>query len=421
MKKLIIYNFILRIIGMGLSFIYVPKVLDYLGVFNYGIWATILAILSWINFCDIGIGNSLRTNLVKYIENKDEKMAKKLVSTAYINITIISIFLFILLFIFLKVFNTTELLNVEYKYLNKLLLISFSFVIINFILSLCKPIYYALQKPYMVSLIEISMQLTNIFGVLYFLYLKKENNLIYIAILYGGASLFANILYTLFLFKKYKYLIPSVKYYDKKLNSIIGSLGLKFFILQIVVVILFTTDSVIITKLFGPEEVTPYNIANKIYGVFISMYSILLTPLWSKISQEKSRKNYIWIEKTLHNLKLFFIVIILGMGVFYIIYPYITKIWLGRDIIYPNYLLINILFYVLLSIWCNNYAYIMNGMGKVDLQVKIAIIQGIINIPISIYLGHKIGVSGIVLGTNICMAIPAVLYPLKFKIIEEKK
>lgn len=421
MKKLIIYNFILRIIGMGLSFIYVPKVLDYLGVFNYGIWATILAILSWINFCDIGIGNSLRTNLVEYIENKNEKMAKKLVSTAYINITIISIFLFIVLFIFLKVFNTAELLNVEYKYLNKLLLISFSFVIINFILSLCKPIYYALQKPYMVSLIEISIQLTNIFGVLYFLYLKKENNLIYIAILYGGASLFGNILYSLFLFKKHNYLIPSVKYYDKKLNSIIGNLGLKFFILQIVVVILFTTDSVIITRLFGPEEVTPYNIANKIYGVFISMYGILLTPLWSKISQEKSRKNYIWIEKTLHNLKLFFIVIVLGMGIFYIIYPYITKIWLGRDIIYPNYLLVNILLYVLLSIWCNNYSYIMNGMGKINLQVKIAIIQGIINIPISIYLGHKIGVAGIVLGTNICMAIPAVLFPLKFKIIEEKK
>ena len=119
--------------------------------------------------------------------------------------------------------------------------------------------------------------------------------------------------------------------------------------MQIVVVILFTTDSVIITKLFGPEEVTPYNIVNKIYGVFISMYSILLTPLWSKISQEKSRKNYIWIEKTLRNLKLFFIIIILGMGVFYVIYPYITKISLGRDIIYPNYLLINVLLYVLLS------------------------------------------------------------------------
>ena len=73
------------------------------------------------------------------------------------------------------------------------------------------------------------------------------------------------------------------------------------------------------------------------------------------------------------------------------------------------------------QIWCNNYSYIMNGMGKVDLQVKIAIIQGIINIPISIYLGHKIGVAGIVLGTNICMVIPAVLFPLKFKIIEEKK
>ena len=102
----------------------------------------------------------------------------------------------------------------------------------------------------------------------------------------------------------------------------------------------------------------------------------------------------------------------------YFIYPYISFFWLKKEIIYPKYLLINIVIYVLLSIWCNNYSYIMNGMGEIDLQVKLAILQGILNIPISVYLAKYFGVAGVVMGTNICMAIPAVLFPLKFKINE---
>lgn len=418
MKKLIIYNFVLRIIGMGLSFIYIPQILKFLGEKNYGIWATLLSILSWINFCDIGIGNSLRTTLVEYIEKKENKLAKQMVSTAYINVGIISIVLFLFLIIFLNFIDSSKLLKVEDINLNKILLISFVFVILNFVLALCKPIYYALQKPYMVSLIEISVQIFNIVGILFFIRLKLDRNLVYVALLYGGGTFLANIYYTLFLFKKYGYLIPSLKAYNKKLNYKIGNLGIKFFILQIVVVILFTTDSIIITRLFGPEEVTPYNIAIKLFGTFIAMYGILLAPIWSKVSQEKAQNNFKNIKKILKNLQIFYILIVIGIIIVYFTYPYISLLWLKQEIIYPKYLLINIVIYVLLSIWCNNYSYIMNGMGEIDLQVKLAILQGILNIPISVYLAKYFGVAGVVMGTNICMAIPAVLFPLKFKINE---
>ena len=418
MKKLIIYNFILRIIGMGLSFIYIPQILKFLGEKNYGVWATILSILSWINFCDVGIGNSLRTTLVEYIEKKENKLAKQMVSTAYINIGIISVVLFLFLIVSLSFINSSKLLKIEYLNLNNILLISFTFVILNFILTLCKPIYYALQKPYIVSYIEILAQIFNIVGILIFINLNIDKNLIYIALLYGSGTFLINLIFSIFLFKKYKYLTPSLREYNKDLNYKIGNLGIKFFTLQIVAVILFTTDSVIITRLFGPEEVTPYNIANKLFGTFIVMYGILLTPIWSKISQEKIRKNFKNIKKILKKLQIFYLVVILGIVIMYFIYPYISFFWLKKEIIYPKYLLINIVIYVLLSIWCNNYSYIMNGMGEIDLQVKLAILQGILNIPISVYLAKYFGVAGVVMGTNICMAIPAVLFPLKFKINE---
>lgn len=418
MKKLIIYNFILRIIGMGLSFIYIPQILKFLGEKNYGVWATILSILSWINFCDVGIGNSLRTTLVEYIEKKENKLAKQMVSTAYINIGIISVGLFLFLLVSLNFINSSKLLKIEYLNLNNILLISFTFVILNFILSLCKPIYYALQKPYIVSFIEILTQIFNIVGILIFINLNIDKSLIYIALLYGSGTFLNNLIFSMFIFKKYKYLVPSLKEYNRDLNYKIGNLGIKFFILQIVAVILFTTDSIIITRLFGPEEVTPYNIASKLFGTIIVMYGILLTPIWSKISQEKNRKNFKNIKKILKNLQMFYLVVILGIVIMYFIYPYISFFWLKKEIIYPKYLLTNIVIYVLLSIWCNNYSCIMNGMGEVDLQVKIAIIQGILNIPISIYLAKFFGVAGVIMGTNVCMVIPAVLFPLKFKINE---
>ena len=422
MKKKIIINFILRIIGMGISFIYIPQVLKFLGVENYGVWATILSVLSWINFCDVGIGNSLRTTLVEYIENEDKLSAKKLVTNAYTNVFIISIIIFSLALFSFKYLDLQVILGIRYNKLNELIFLSIIFVNFNFILSLCKPVYYAYQKPDTVSLIEITSQLINFIGVIIFLYLNLTNSIIYVCILYGTSNLFSSIVYSIILFKKNKYLIPNIKFYDKKLNKKLNNLGVKFFILQMAYLILFTTDSLIITKLFGAQEVTPYNLSNKIFNTIVSMHGILLTPLWSKVSKEKNKGNYIWIEKLLRKLQIFALICGVGIGIIYFIYPYISQIWLGQKINYPTNLILFMSLYAFLAIWCNSYAYIMNGLGDVNIQVKLAIIESIINIPLSIYFAKelKLGVAGVILATDICLFISAIMFPILFKIKDLK-
>ena len=71
-------------ISMALSLVYVPVVLNYLGDYKYGVWASILNILSWISYFDLGIGNGLRNRLSESLASSTPRISPKvLVSSAY--------------------------------------------------------------------------------------------------------------------------------------------------------------------------------------------------------------------------------------------------------------------------------------------------------------------------------------------------
>ena len=75
-------NVLIRPISILINIIYTPLLLNYLGDEKYGIWVTILSIINWVNFCDIGIGNGLRNILGKEIVKSQFQEARKTVSTA---------------------------------------------------------------------------------------------------------------------------------------------------------------------------------------------------------------------------------------------------------------------------------------------------------------------------------------------------
>lgn len=73
-----------KAVSMVLSIVYVPVVLGCLGNELYGIWATVLNIISWVNYFDIGIGNGLRNRLSAALARREEAdEIKKLISSAY--------------------------------------------------------------------------------------------------------------------------------------------------------------------------------------------------------------------------------------------------------------------------------------------------------------------------------------------------
>lgn len=97
--------------SLFLSMLYVPLFLECLDKTRYGIWVTIMSLVNWIGFFDIGIGQGLRNLLAKSLAEENYIEAKKVVSTAYVAMILIFAFIMVI-FVFIypfinwyKIFN----------------------------------------------------------------------------------------------------------------------------------------------------------------------------------------------------------------------------------------------------------------------------------------------------------------------------
>ncbi len=401
-------------ISMFVSYIYVSIVLNYLGIEKYGIWSTILTILSWISYFDIGIGNGLRNKLTESIGKKDGE-SKKLVSSAYAFIAVIMIMVTIIITAIASFVNWKRIFGVKniQENLAGVVIVSFIFITINFILSICKNILYALQKAAEVSVMELAVQLINMVCVLIVMRFF-ESNLFIMAFIYGGSMLIVNITASIVLYKKNENIRPSFKNINIKIGKSIIDIGIRFFIIQICALVLFTTDSVIISYLYGASDVTPYNTVNKMFQIIIGVFTALLSPIWSAITERASQKRFDEIKKIIRKLYMMMIPFFVGTIILMLFFIPISRIWLQREIVYQNYLIQCGAAYCIVSLWTNTHGTIANGLGLVTNQMNMAIIQAVVNIPISLYFAKEcdMGSAGVMLGTVIALLISSFWLPI---------
>jgi O-antigen/teichoic acid export membrane protein len=410
-------TFIYKVLAIGLNYLLVPLTINYLNIEQYGIWMTLLSIMSWISFFDIGLGNGLRNKLAEAIAVKDTKLAKTYISTGFAAVTFIG-FIFSLVLIsilpfvpWIKIFNTNSINNANL--LKVVAIVGFLFIL-NFVLSLGNSLYYAYQEA---SLPTLRSVLQNFIALIliYFLINYTSSSLLYLGTCYGLSMVFSNLSLMHFFFKRHPEVKPSIKYIDISRIREITSLGVKFFIIQIAVLVIFSTDNMIITQVLGPAEVTPYNVVFKLFSIVTLVHGIILAPLWSAFTDAYAKGDLQWIKNTLKKLNLLMIPIIIAVIILIIFSRDIINVWVGPNIKYSNSLVMLMGVYTAISCWSNIYAYLVNGIGKVDLQMYSAIVAGLINIPLSIYFAKSLamGSSGVILGTIASLSLFAILGPIQ--------
>ncbi len=401
--------------AMFLSYIYVPIVLEYLGVEKYGVWSVILTIISWIGYFDIGIGNGLRNRLTEAIQDKSNAKAKKMISSAYA-ISIIVMTLLSLIFVIVAQFIDWHFILGVTSFNESLKLIvieSVLLIAINFVFNLCIYVFYALQAASFVSFMQLLAMGINLIGVLLVRNVFQAN-LTVLAFIYGFSFVIVNMVGGFILYSKHKEFAPNIKEIDLTVGKDIISLGFKFFVIQICAMILFATDSVIISVLYGASDVTPYSTVNKLYIVVSSIYIAFLSPIWSSVTKDKTLRNISNIKRTtLKMLVLLIPFVILAVLLFFTFRP-VSFWWLKKELLYSDMLLFFGMLYCLLNMWCSAFASVLNGMEVMRASVIIAVIQAVVNIPLSLLfsIAFSMESSGVLLGTVISMAIAAVAQPI---------
>jgi O-antigen/teichoic acid export membrane protein len=200
-------------------------------------------------------------------------------------------------------------------------------------------------------------------------------------------------------------------------------LGTQFFVIQIAGLIVFATDNMIITQLFGPAEVTVYNIAYKLFYFVPLFFNIILTPLWSAYTEAYVKEDYQWIRNAMTKILKIWLLLSVGVVIMVFLSGAIYKIWVGDQVYIPFNLSLVMGVFVIISNWNNIFAYFINGTGKIRLQLYYSIFIAIINIPLSVYFAKNlgIGITGVMVATCVCVIIGSIWVPIQYlKIINKK-
>lgn len=425
-KQNILYSFGLQGISIIISLIQVPLTLNYIDQTRYGIWLTLSSILVWFNFFDIGLGNGLRNKFAESKALNDLHAARIYISTTYALVTLIIIplmFVFYLLYPYFDwslIFNAPKSINKE---LSTLILFIFVFFSLQFILKLITTILTADQKPAVSNLIGTIGAILSLIAII-ILTQTTSGSLLFLGIAFSASPIIVLFFATLLLFsKRYRAVRPSIKFIDFKYAKSLMNVGLQFFIISISAVILFQTQNIIITQLFGPTEVIPYNIAYKYFGMITMFFSIIIAPFWSAYTEAYYKNDIVWIKTiTKKLLKIWVLFFFIGI-IMLLLSGYIYEIWLHGKVIIPFSLSFIMFLYVIMISFGSIFVSFLNGIGRVKIQLYSSIFTMIAGVPLSVLLSKYLhfGINGIIISTCILNFYGYIVAPIQYyRIINTK-
>ena len=416
---------ICKAVLMGINFVLLPLTVGFVDSATYGIWVTISSIVAWMSVFDLGMGNGLKNRFVEAKVMGDNKRAQEYVSTTYAMLSFIFIPLVLLFFIINPFINWSIILNVQIgENLNLIFAIVVAYFSFNFIFSTINIILTADQRPGDASIRSVIQQ---IFVLLAIIILTKVTggSLLKLCITLCVIPLTITILFNVTLFSgRYKDVRPRFKCIRKELVKDLLGLSIKFFMLQVVALILFNLTNFIIIHYYTPEDVTLYNVAHRYFSVPHAFFAAISAPIWAAVTQAIVQDDYSWVKKSLKNYTAILLLFIIGETIMLLLAKPVYHIWMG-DKISEIPFLISLLCMLSASVNLSTsiYVNVLCGAGYLKLQMLFCILSPIVFLLLC-YLFIKVfqfGVWCILLANLLANVYGVLVAPLQCYLVFFKK
>ena len=424
-------NILINILGaflvkggsMLLTLFLLPAYLKFFGNDDIlGVWYTILSIINWVLVFDLGIGNGLRNKLPKALADKNDREAKTLVSSTYFSSAAVVVIIGIIGSVVIHLLNWNEILHINENDLSAATLtyaiqIVFIGVLIQFVLKLVTSILYAIQRSGLVNF------LTFLSNVIIFIVIKllppgnTESSFIAISYFNILAVNLPLLVVSMILFMgKLKAVRPSFKFWSKDTTKAVLKIGLTLLWLQLIFMVISSTNEFLITAFCGPAAVVEYQVYFKIFNSVAAICSLVLIPIWSAVTKAQVEKRYEWIKKTYKLLLGFSVLALLVLLAIVLVLQPVVNFWLKEDAITvtTTYAVIFALSGFIFLVHNVNTA-IGNGFSYFKPQVILMTLAAVLDIPLAwVFVQLTGGMIGVVLA-NIIVLLPfEILEPIFF-------
>ncbi len=392
--------------------LFVPfYLLSKIGPNDYGIYIVIKVVVDYMNLLDLGVSTSFVRYLSRFYSLNDKAKFNSYIFTCMIFYSVILLISMLILLlirgkiaVFLDIsnndFSQFISLSVFYCFVSGFLRI---FGVVNSIFSSIQRMDYSNKIAFFVSIAEVS-------GMVFFIESGFGLKGLILNTLLAGVINFAVNFYF-----SYKHVpIFSVRHFkfDMDILKNAVSYGGKLNVTLISSLIASHFEKIILTKFLSLNYVTFYHIASSLainVRNIIVVFSSALMPGFSELESigllENLKRLYLKATK--------YMIIISGFifGYLFVFSEDIVSLWLGKNFLEISYILkIIIIGYFINTFLGSVSSLVGQSIDRTDIQMKGAILNGILNMSLSYFFIIKFGFKGVAYGTSISLIVAAVYY-----------
>ncbi|GEO04027.1 hypothetical protein AAE02nite_16910 [Adhaeribacter aerolatus] len=397
---------------MLLGMVTTPFILRFLDKEEYGLSTILFQIVGYLSMFDFGLGSAIARYLAtsRGEDEASRTAVNRIISTSFFTYSALGILVIIIGVAAAPFLPNFFDMDARLSDVAVSIALTLSvFMGLQFPLKVFSSIFYAHQRQLLSNTNGFVIGLLNLVLPVVFLYFGHGlwsfvyTNIIIVLI---------SIITTAYLLQRYYgYLKISRKYFDRKLLGEMFSFGFFLFLNAVAVQIIFFTDRFFIGSFVSLSAVTIYYLTAKVPEICMNLVFKITDNAYPAMVEIVSKEGGDKFKKVHQKLLLITVCCICTAFWLVLILDYwFIKLWVGES----NFAGYSVLALTLILMTTHSIQHVsaicLNGAGLVKGFSIVSMFDAAINLTLTILLGRKYGIEGILLGTIIATCVTSMWY-----------
>ena len=398
-----------RLVGMLVSFLSVPLTIGYLGSERYGVWLTIGSFMAWMQLTDFGLGNGL-TNAVTTAAGRDRPdLVRMHLSNGFVLMTSIGAVTGLAMAIAWPFLDWGSVFGVSdpatLAEIGPAVALAFVLFLASFPLSTGGKVYMAYQEGRIGTYWGMA---GNVLSLLALLVVTHSNGgLVSLVLAMTGVQTLVTLSSNLWIYLWHRPdLRPGASHVRTAEMRSVCRVGGNFFLIQILSLLVFQTDNLVISHYLGAASVPEYSLTYTLFSYTALPQGLFFSYMWAAYNESIARRDIPWVSRAFHlNLVLGVAFTAAAVACLVLIARPFIGWWAGPAVV-PSHALIGwMAAWSMVNSFSSPIACLLAAASHLRAQTVYAAMATALNLALSIYLVQSWGVVGVIAATVVSYVV----------------
>lgn len=388
----------------------------HVGAGDLGIYFALASFAAWFGVLDIGVAHGLRNRVSQsFAQGRPEDAADSLLAGVHLSVASAAVMLIVGV-VCERLIGLGWIFNLSRPVTSTEILLFYVLLSAAVIRLAAKPYQAVMQGLLKGRFVDLTTSLSTILAILVFVavlpWVELNVALLGVVLEFLPASLSAVLIYVLVVKASYLRFRLVGKVSPEARRDVIF-IGGRFFIIQMLTLVVYASDAYLIAVLRSPEEVTLYQVAYRFFSVILVGIAVLNIPLWPAITHAIACRDALWLKRAITGVLVFAATLIGGVLAFSsLAFELVREVWLGSAVEIPVGLVTNMGWYSVFFILVSLASVFLNAAEVLKIQFWGYLGVALIKVPALFIVTQLLGwdVTGMVLVDAVLLGGLALLF-----------